>query len=175
MDPIPRTRTTRRRGGRGARRSKPVVKKDLEAILGELRCRSGGRRAPAHWRRCAGAPALPWCASCASAQRRKRWRLAAIDMPMPVPQISRPRCALPSSMRPRQGVGEVAGSRPIPDRCSAEIEHLEAKRAQLRQQSALQIIAAMIGGNGDNFCHVTDKVGTKRASYQMSRSMPAAY
>ena len=51
----------------------------------------------------------------------------------------------------------------------AEIEHLQAKRLQLRQQRGFKLITAVIRGDGNDVGHALAKLGAQTRLYQMSR------
>ncbi len=71
--------------------------------------------------------------------------------------------------RSRHLLGEVG----IIDRLravGAEIEHVKSQSAQLRQKNGFQLIAAMIGGDGDDFSHDPGRNKSQRRLYQISAS-----
>ena len=156
-----------RRGEHGAPPSKAVVKKDSQAIL-----RGFGAE---H----AGAERQDIRVVVLAREPRRRHVMAerAADMAVAVggdahadagaaDQHAALRAA--AAERVGDGIREIR----IIDRIGAvgaEIEHLEAKRLQLRQQRGFKLITAVIRGDGNDVGHALAKLGTQAQLYQMSR------
>ncbi len=111
--------------------------------------RSGGRRGRRRWRRYGRGSGGRRSYRAAARSGSRGWRLAAIDMPMPVPQTSTPNRARPSLTALQTVVREIRiidARRPI----GAAIDQRMAGSRERLGEPRLEWVAGMVGA--DRYC-----------------------
>ncbi len=112
------------------------------------RHRSGAGRTPTTLASLCSRESCADATSCASAARTLGLRLAAIEMPMPLPQTRTPRSTRPEAMASAHGhakIGIVDGL----GRMGSQIQHVVTRFLQVTFQNLLEVEAGMIRRDRD--------------------------